>query len=83
MREKIWKNGVFYSWQGWFLNFLDPFQEPKSLLQQNIPSIRSRRSSILVIPLWHMIFSILYSSSLVIRLGGGARKFGLCTLFSQ
>ena len=46
MRERIQKDGVFYSQQGWPLNFLDPFQEPKSLLQQNIPSIGSRRSSV-------------------------------------
>ena len=46
MREKIWRGGVFYSQQGQPLNFLDPVQEPRSLLWLNIPSIRSRRSSI-------------------------------------
>ena len=42
-REKIWKDGVFYSQQGWPLNFLDPIQEPKSLLWLNIlPSDQER-----------------------------------------
>ena len=43
MREKIWKDGVFYSWQGQPLNFLDPIQEPKSLLQLNIPPLDQER----------------------------------------
>ena len=61
MREKIQKDGVFYSWQGWPLNFLDPIQEPKSFLQQNIPSIGSRRSGIpwYLCGIWFFLFSIL------------------------
>ena len=35
------------------------------------------------VPQWHMIFSILYSSSPSIRSGGGAGKFLLWTSFSQ
>ena len=46
MREKIQRGGVFYSQQGQPLNFLDSVQKHKSLLWLNIPSIRSRRSSI-------------------------------------
>ena len=46
MREKIWRDGVFYSQQVRALNFLDPIQEPKSLLRLNIPSIGSRKSGI-------------------------------------
>ena len=79
MREKIWKDGVFYSWQGWPLNFLDPIQESKSLLWLNIPSIGKEQCP--MVPLWHIIFSILYSSSPAIRSGGGAGKFGPCMTF--
>ena len=34
------------------------------------------------VPQWHRIFLILYSSSPLIRSGGGAGKFRLCMLFS-
>ena len=47
MREKIQRGGVFYSQQEQSLNFLDPVQELRSLIQLNIPSIGSRRSGIL------------------------------------
>ena len=35
------------------------------------------------VPRWHKILLILYSSSPLIRSGGGAGKFGLYTLFLQ
>ena len=35
------------------------------------------------VPWWHRIFSTSYSSSSLIRSGGGDGKLGPCTMFSQ